>query len=161
MSFNISSHKISGWRSPALASAMIFVAMACLMSSSQSPIRKAMQTISYATPKTRVVSTSKCSPSRNGVIGMTRSYVTGGSAIGLSATDAWNQSSVIGDLFSLAQWPRNVCGKALGAFLNPSEAGGLSLEEGPAQFSSPNARGRVSCRTVQKALALHVRDAKP
>jgi hypothetical protein len=35
MSFNASSHKISGLRSPALASAMSFVAIACLMSSSR------------------------------------------------------------------------------------------------------------------------------
>jgi hypothetical protein len=42
MSFNASSHKISGLRSPALTSAMSFVAIACLMSSSQSPVRRAM-----------------------------------------------------------------------------------------------------------------------
>jgi hypothetical protein len=39
MSFNTSSDKISGLRSPALASAMSFVAIACLTPSSQSPDR--------------------------------------------------------------------------------------------------------------------------
>jgi hypothetical protein len=52
MSFNASSHNISGLRSPALASAMSFVAIACLTPSSQSPVRSAMQTISSATLST-------------------------------------------------------------------------------------------------------------
>jgi hypothetical protein len=65
MSFNVSSHKISGLRSPALKSAMSFVAMACLMSSSQSPVRRAMQTISSATLRTRVLSGSNRSPLRS------------------------------------------------------------------------------------------------
>ena len=91
MSFNVSSHKISGLRSPALTSAMSFVAMACLMSSSQSPVRRAMQTISSATLRTRVLSGSNRSPLRNGMIGMACSLITGGSAMGLSATDAWAQ----------------------------------------------------------------------
>jgi hypothetical protein len=35
------------------ASAMSFVAIACLTPSSQSPVRRPMQTISNATPRTR------------------------------------------------------------------------------------------------------------
>jgi hypothetical protein len=54
ISFNTSSHKTSGLRSPALARAMSFVAMACLTSSVQSPVRRAMQAISSATLRTRV-----------------------------------------------------------------------------------------------------------
>jgi hypothetical protein len=49
MSFNTSSHKISGLRSPALATAMSFVGIACLTPSSHSPVRRAMQSISNAT----------------------------------------------------------------------------------------------------------------
>jgi len=49
---------------------MSFVAIACLTPSSQSPVRRAMQTISNAIPRTRCPSKSKRSPLRNGVIGM-------------------------------------------------------------------------------------------
>jgi hypothetical protein len=73
MSLNTCSHKISGLRSPALASATSFVAIDCLTSSSQSPVRRAMQTISSATLRTRLLSWSNRSPLRNGVIGMARS----------------------------------------------------------------------------------------
>jgi hypothetical protein len=46
MAANACSHNRSGLRSPALASSMILMAMACLTPSSQSPVRKAMQVIS-------------------------------------------------------------------------------------------------------------------
>jgi hypothetical protein len=70
ISFNTCSHKMSGLRSPFLASAMSFVAIACLTQSSQSPVRRPMQIASNATPKMRVPSKSNRSPSRNGVIGV-------------------------------------------------------------------------------------------
>jgi hypothetical protein len=63
---NACSHNTSGLRSPALASSMILMAMACLTLSSQSPVRKAMQVISRATPRTRLVSRSNRSPLRKG-----------------------------------------------------------------------------------------------
>jgi hypothetical protein len=90
MSFNTSSHKISGLRSPPLASVMSFVAIACLKSS-QSLVRRAMQTISNAMLKTRVLSGSNRSQLWNGVIGMAPLLVTGGSTTGLSVTDADNR----------------------------------------------------------------------
>jgi hypothetical protein len=46
------------------------VAIACLTPSSQSPVRRPMQTISNATRRTRSPSKSNRSPLRNGVIGM-------------------------------------------------------------------------------------------
>src|SRR5262249_13985188 len=70
MSFNTCSQSMSGLRSPALARAMILLAMACLTSSAQSPVRRATQVSSKATPRTRVVSGSKSLPLRNEVIGM-------------------------------------------------------------------------------------------
>ncbi len=70
-----------------------------------------MQTISSATRRTRLLSGSNGSPLRNGVIGMGHcSLVTGGSATGLSVTDAW-VSSAVDDLFSLAQWSVKSAGK--------------------------------------------------
>ena len=70
MSFNACSHKTSGLRSPAFASSMILSAMACLTKSSEPSVRRAMQTISNATPKTRRVSGSHRLPFRKGLIGM-------------------------------------------------------------------------------------------
>src|SRR5215831_11666045 len=46
ISFNTCSQSVSGLRSPALARAMILLAMACLTSSAQSPVRRATQAIS-------------------------------------------------------------------------------------------------------------------
>src|SRR3981189_1903062 len=74
IAFNSCSHKVSGLRSPDFASSIILVAMACLTPSSLSPIRRAMQTISKATPRTRLSSGSNRAPLRNGVIVMVRSY---------------------------------------------------------------------------------------
>src|SRR5262249_29458465 len=62
MSFTTCSQSTSGLHSPALAKAMILLAMACLTSSAQSPVRSAKQAISSATPMTRVVSGSNFSP---------------------------------------------------------------------------------------------------
>src|SRR4051812_9945341 len=56
MSFNACSHNRSGLRSPALARSMILAAMACLTKSSEPSVRRAMQVISNATPKMRLVS---------------------------------------------------------------------------------------------------------
>ena len=55
ISFKACSHNISGLRSPAFARSMIFVALACLTPSSLSPIRRAMQTSSKATPRMRLI----------------------------------------------------------------------------------------------------------
>jgi hypothetical protein len=49
-----------------------FVGDCLLTSSAQSPVRRAKQVISRATPMTRVVSWSKFSPLRNSLIGMLR-----------------------------------------------------------------------------------------
>ena len=56
ISFKARSHNRSGLRSPVFASSMILFAIACLMSSSQSPIRKATLTCVNATPRMRIVS---------------------------------------------------------------------------------------------------------
>src|SRR6476661_5313278 len=72
ISFKTCSQSASGLRSPALARAMILLAMACLTSSAQSPGRRATQAISRAAPMARVVSASNFSPFRNGLIGIDR-----------------------------------------------------------------------------------------
>ena len=82
--FSAVSHKTSILRSPAVASLMIV-----LISSVASRGRfTAARAISNAMPMRRMVSGSKRWPSRNGRMGMACSLVTGGSAIGLSATNA-------------------------------------------------------------------------
>jgi hypothetical protein len=66
MSFNTFSQSVSGLRSPALARAMIFLAMVFFTSSPQSPIRRPVQTCSNATSRMRSVSLSNCSPLKKG-----------------------------------------------------------------------------------------------
>src|SRR5215472_9797496 len=77
MPFKARSHNRSGLRSPVFASSMILFAIACLTSSSQSPVRRAMQTCSSATPRIRLVSGSKRWPLRNWVIGMASDFALG------------------------------------------------------------------------------------
>jgi hypothetical protein len=70
LSFNARSHKMSGLRSPPFASSMIFGTIACLTSSAQSPVRRAIQVISRATPRARSVSGSNRETLRYGWMGM-------------------------------------------------------------------------------------------
>src|SRR5260370_42656349 len=88
---------------------------------------------------------------------MMRSRLTGGSAIGLSATDAW--VSTIGDLLILAQWVASLCGEAYrsGSFFLPRRTfckfSGLSLEGCNFRTLSPG--GCVSCgRPSEKRLCM-------
>src|SRR5262249_1197019 len=54
-SSNARAHSRSGLRSPDFERSMILSAIACLTSSSQSPVRRPMQTCSNATPRMRTV----------------------------------------------------------------------------------------------------------
>jgi hypothetical protein len=97
MSCNACSHKISGLRSPDPASSMIFAAMARWTPSSQSPTRKAMQTISKAMPRTRLSSESNRWPLMNGVIGMGASTAQSPRACGRRPVGDAKQSKACGN----------------------------------------------------------------
>src|ERR1700730_18069178 len=99
MSFNTSSHKISGLRSPALASAMSVVGTACLTPSSHSPVRRAMQSISNATLR-NAYSLGRTG-GRQGMGDLHRAAPRNRRELG---SVSQSLRTAVGDLLILAQW---------------------------------------------------------
>jgi hypothetical protein len=90
-------------------------------------------------------------------MGMARSLVPGGSATGLSATDAWAEPlSMIAQLYTMAR-------KGLSGSIQTGLVF-FQVEPIPSRWVVTGVQVnplRVACRNFQRTSALHVRDAKP